>query len=100
MNSSCAPLGPRRRNSLMMRLPAACTTGMFVTITTRTADTATARPNADLRMSLSLSDRCCERMGAILYQRLSRSERHLRGELHLTRIADAPPQEGAQVVQA
>src|SRR4051794_24518728 len=41
MNSSCAPLGPRRRNSLMIRLPAASARGTLTTSSMTTVGSAT-----------------------------------------------------------
>src|SRR5262245_55141345 len=54
MNSSFAPLGPRSRNSLMMRLPAAYTGTTYQAITPRMADTARSDVPMDLRISISL----------------------------------------------
>src|SRR4029079_1822274 len=57
MNSSCAPPRPRRRNSLMIRLPAAWSTWTFKAATT-TAATAETQPIEVRRMAfLSLRER-------------------------------------------
>src|SRR5215210_264007 len=55
MNSSLAPFGPRTRNSLMIRVPAASAVGMATVRTIRAADAATNGNRTDLRISCFLS---------------------------------------------